>query len=114
MSLLDSMPEYPATIENIRTMLRQSVLSSKPTFRKKSERLTSLMRLGYAIDPATLQVRQIQRLRFDDIDAFYRSHVQGKPVAILIVGDPKLIDQKQIKAHYGKITKLSKNKLFSY
>ncbi len=114
MSLLDSMPEYPATIENIRTMLRQSVLSNKPTFRKKSERLTSLMRLGYAIDPATLQVRQIQRLRFDDIDVFYRSHVQGKPVAILIVGDPKLIDQKQIKAHYGKITKLSKNKLFSY
>ena len=114
MSLLDSMPEYPATIENIRTMLRQSVLSHKPTFRKKSERLTSLMRLGYAIDPATLEVRQIQRLKFDDIDTFWRTHIQGKPVAILIVGDPKLIDQKQIKAHHGKITKLSKNKLFSY
>lgn len=112
-SLLDSMPQYPETIENIRTILRQSVLSNKPTFRTKSQRLTTNMTLGYKVDPAMLQVRDIQRLTFDNILSFYQSHVQGKPMTILIIGDPKLIDQKLLKAKYGKITKLSKSRLFS-
>ena len=113
MSLLDSMPQYPETIENIRTILRQSILSNKPTFRTKSQRLTANMLMGYKVDPAMLQVRDIQRLTFDNILSFYQSHVQGKPMTILIMGDPKLIDQKQLKAKYGKITKLSKSRLFS-
>ena len=112
-NLLDSMPQYPETIENIRTVLRQSVLSNKPTFRTKSQRLTNNMMLGYKVDPAMLQVRDIQRLTFDNVVSFYQSHVQGKPMTILIMGDPGLIDQKQLKAKYGKITKLSKSKLFS-
>ncbi len=113
MSLLDSMPQYPETIENIRTILRQSVLSNKPTFRSKSQRLTANMLMGYKVDPAMLQVRDIQRLTFENILSFYQSHVQGKPITILIMGDPKLIDQKQIQAKHGKITKLSKSRLFS-
>ena len=114
MSLLDSMPQYPETMENIRTVLRQSVLSNKPTFRGKSQRLTANMLLGYKVDPAMLQVRDIQRLTFDNVLSFYEQRVKGKPITILIMGDPKLIDQKQIKAKYGKITKLSKSRLFSY
>jgi predicted Zn-dependent peptidase len=114
MSLLDSMPLYPETIENIRTVLRQSVLSNKPTFRNKSQQLTANMLLGYKVDPAMLQVRDIQRLTFEQIVSFYEQRVKGKPVAVLIMGDPKQIDQKVLKAKYGKITKLSKSQLFSY
>jgi predicted Zn-dependent peptidase len=114
MSLLDSMPQYPETMENIRTVLRQSVLSNKPTFRNKSQRLTANMLMGYKVDPAMLQVRDIQRLTFDNVLSFYQSHIQGKPITILIMGDPKLINQKQIQAKYGKITKLNKSRLFSY
>jgi predicted Zn-dependent peptidase len=108
------MPLYPETIENIRTVLRQSVLSNKPTFRNKSQQLTANMLLGYKVDPAMLQVRDIQRLTFEQIVSFYEQRVKGKPVAILIMGDPKQIDQKVLKAKYGKITKLSKSQLFSY
>jgi predicted Zn-dependent peptidase len=114
MSLLDSMPHYPETMENIRTVLRQSVLSNKPTFRNKSQRLTANMLMGYKVDPAMLQVRDIQRLTFDNVLSFYQSRVQDKPITILIMGDPKLINQKQIQAKHGKITKLNKSRLFSY
>ena len=114
MSLLDSMPQYPETMENIRTVLRQSVLSNKPTFRNKSQRLTANMLMGYKVDPAMLQVRDIQRLTFDNVLSFYQSRIQGKPITILIMGDPKLINQKQIQAKHGKITKLNKSRLFSY
>lgn len=111
-SLLDSMPLYPENIENIRTSIRQSMLTNQPTFRSKSLTMTSWNRLGYQIDPATLQIRQVQKLKFDDIVAFYQSHVQGHPVKILIIGDPKLIDQKALKAKFGKVNKLSVDKIF--
>ena len=100
--------------QNIRTILRQSVLSNKPTFRSKSQRLTANMMLGYKVDPAMLQVRDIQRLTFDNVLSFYEQRVKGKPITILIMGDPKLINQKQIQAKHGKITKLNKSRLFSY
>ena len=114
MSLLDSMPQYPETMENIRTVLRQSVLSNKPTFRNKSQRMTANMLLGYKVDPAMLQLRDIQRLSFENVVSFYEQRVKGKPIAIIVMGDPKLIDQKVLKAKYGKINKLSKSQLFSY
>ena len=111
-SLLDSMPQNGENIENIRTILRQSLLSHHPTFRSKSQVMTDWMRLGYQIDPATLQIRQVQKLKFEDIVRFYEAHVKGQPVKILIVGDPKLIDQKALKARFGKVNKLNSDKLF--
>ena len=111
-SLLDSMPQNGENIENIRTILRQSLLSHHPTFRSKSQVMTDWMRLGYQIDPATLQIRQVQKLKFEDIVRFYEAHVKGQPVKVLIIGDPKLIDQKALKARFGKVNKLNSDKLF--
>ena len=112
-SLLDDMPQYSENIENIRTILRQSMLSNHPTFRTKSQRMTEWNRLGYQIDPATLQIRKVQKLQFEDIVRFYEAHVKGQPVKVLVMGDPKLIDQKALKERFGKVNKLSAGKLFS-
>ena len=112
-SLLDSMPEKPETIESIKTILRQSMLSNHPTFRTKSQRMAEWNRLGFQIDPATLQIRQVQKLKFENIVDFYKAHVKGQPRKILVMGDPKLIDQKVLKERFGKVNKLSAGKLFS-
>ena len=112
-SLLDSMPEKPETIESIKTILRQSMLSNHPTFRTKSQRMAEWNRLGFQIDPATLQIRQVQKLKFENIVDFYNAHVKGQPRKILVMGDPKLIDQKVLKERFGKVNKLSAGKLFS-
>ena len=111
--LLDSMPQNPENMENIRTILRQSMLSNHPTFRTKSQRMTDWMRLGYQIDPATLQIRQVQKLKFEDIVDFYETHVKGKPVKVLVMGDPKLIDPSALKAKFGKVNKIKASKVFS-
>ena len=74
--------------------------------------MTSWNRLGYQIDPATLQIRQVQKLKFDDLVNFYESHIKGQPLKILVIGDPKLIDQKVLKAKFGKVNKLSADKVF--
>ena len=43
----------------------------------------------------------------------YESHVKGKPMKILVMGDPKQIDYDALKAKFGKVVKLKSNKVFS-
>ena len=113
MSLLDSMPQYPERLEAIKASLRQSTLTNKPTFRSKSRVIARWKELGYNEDPAKINLPKIENLQFDNINNFYEQNIKGKPVTIIIVGDPKLINQKQIQAKYGKITKVNKSRIFA-
>ena len=112
-TLLDNMPQNGENIENIRTILRQELFSNHPTFRTKSQRMLAWNKLGYQIDPAMLQIRQVEKLQFEDIVGYYEKHIKNQPMKILIMGDPKLIDQKVLKARFGKVNKLNTNKIFS-
>ena len=60
-----------------------------------------------------LQIRQIDKLQFEDIVGYYEKYIKGQPMKILIMGDPKLIDQKVLKARFSKVNKLNTNKIFS-
>lgn len=113
MDLLTNMPEYADRIEDIRTYLRQSSLTAKPSFRSKARVFAEWQRIGYTDDPARINMPAIENLSFDDILSFYHSNIQGKPITIVIMGDPKLINLKQIQANHGKVTKLSKSRLFA-
>ena len=111
--LLADMPKNGENIENIRTILRQELFSNHPTFRTKSQRMLAWNRLGYQIDPAMLQIRQVDKLQFEDIVGYYEKYIKNQPMKILVMGDPKLIDQKALKTRFGKVNKLNTNKIFS-
>ena len=113
MSLLDSMPEYPERIESIKATLRQNAQVSKPSFRSKTEAYDSWREMGYEMDPAKYNQEAINNLTFEQIKQFYEENIKGQPVSIIVMGDPKLIDQKALQAKYGKIVKVSKAKLFA-
>jgi predicted Zn-dependent peptidase len=113
MSLLDSMPQYPDRIESVKAALRQNAQISKPGFRSKSEVYDSWREMGYVIDPAKYNQEAINNLTFDQIMKFYQENIQGQPVSIIVMGDPKLINLKALQAKYGKVIKVSKGKLFA-
>lgn len=113
MSLLDSMPEYPDRIESVKATLRQNAQVSKPSFRSKTEAYDSWREMGYDMDPAKYNQEAINNLTFEQIKQFYEENIKGQPVSIIVMGDPKLIDQKALQAKYGKIMKVSKSKLFA-
>ncbi len=113
MKLLKDMPLYPDRIGNIKSYLRQSVLSDKPSFRLKSQVYEAWQQLGYADDPAKIDMPKINSLTFDRIVNFYQRNIKGKPVVIVIMGDPKLINIKQIQVNQGKVIRLNKNDLFN-
>jgi predicted Zn-dependent peptidase len=58
------------------------------------------------------QEAEIQQINLQQMLEFYQQELKGKPLAIAIVGDPKLIDLKALAA-YGKVVKMSSAKLFS-
>lgn len=113
MKLLQDMPVYPERIENIKTYLKQVALSNKPSFRSKSQVYEGWKLLGYTDDPAKVNMDKIEQLTFDQILDFYNKEIKGKPITIVIVGDPKIIDTKAIQTSHGKITKIGESMLFS-
>ncbi|MCQ2323744.1 MAG: insulinase family protein [Paludibacteraceae bacterium] len=113
MHICDSMPIHPERMENVRAALLQEIQISKPSFRSKAEQLERLNMLGYTEDPAIQLVEQVKNMTFEDIEKFYKENIQGKPMTIIIMGDPKKIDQKRLAAKFGKIQKVSKSKLFA-
>lgn len=113
MKLIQDMPLYPERIDNIKTYLKQSALTTKPTFRSKSQMFDNWRTLGYKEDPAKANIDKIDALTFDQIVNFYQQNVKEKPIVIVIMGDQKLIDTKQIESNHGKISKVNTNNLFS-
>ncbi|MDR1543394.1 MAG: insulinase family protein [Prevotellaceae bacterium] len=112
MDLLTNMPLYPERIDNIKTILKASELSTKPSMRSKSMQFDMWEQGGWNDDPAKINMPRIDNLTFEEIVNFYNKNIKGKPIVIVIQGDPKLIDLKTIEKKYGKITKLSTSTLF--
>lgn len=113
MELITNMPAYPERIEDIKTAMRQSMLTNKPSFRSKSQTFDRWQKLGYKEDPAKVNMERVNALTFEHIVDFHATNIKGKPVTIVIMGDPKLIDMKSITQKHGKVTRLNKSKLFS-
>ncbi len=112
MDLLQNMPDHPERIDNIKNYLYQTALSAKVGMRSKGFVFDAWEKLGYNDDPSKVNMQKIKNVTYDDIKNFYNKAVKGRNITIVIVGHPKEINQKQIKAKYGKITKVSKGKLF--
>ena len=114
MNLVDSMPLHPERINTVKQMLLQQYQISKPGMRTRAQIVDNWKtQWGFKEDPAKAKVQDLQNIQFDNIVNFYKEYIQGKPVTIMIVGDPKKIDQKALTAKYGKIKKLSKTNLFA-
>ena len=112
MGLVNNMPRNTERIGNIKSYLRQEALSSHPDFRDKAQYLRIFQRMGYEGDPAKENLPKIDALTFDDIAKFYEQNVQGKPYAIGIIGNPKMIDLDRL-GQYGKVVRLNSRKLFN-
>ena len=114
MDILNDMPKDSTNFEALRAALKQAGQTAKPSMRGKAATFEAWQRLGYKDDPAKVNAAAIDDLTFSDIEKFYEDNIKGKPVTIIMMGDPKKIDLKAIQNKLGcKVTKLSPAKLFN-
>jgi len=114
MDIINDMPVDSTNMEALRASLRQAGQTAKPSMRNKSYAYEYWQRLGYKEDPAKVNKAAIDALTIDDIVKFYEENIKGKPMTIVLMGDPKKINLKEIEKKMGcKVTKLSPAKLFN-
>ena len=111
-NLLTNMPQYPDRMRNIKEYLKETASVEKPHFRNAGLLYETWKRQGYTQSPATTHREAIENLNFSDVAKLYYEYIQGKPIAIAVIGNPKMIDEKAL-AKYGKVIKLSNSGLFS-
>ncbi len=113
MDILNDLPKDSSNIDAIRIQLKQSAQTAKPSMRSKASTFEHWQRLGYKEDPAKTNANAIDAVSFSDIEKFYNENIKGKPVTIVLTGDPKKIDLKAIEKKLGcKVTKISNAKIF--
>ncbi len=114
MDILNDMPKDSTNLEALRAALKQAGQTAKPSMRGKGSTYEYWQRLGYTEDPAKVNAAAVDALTFNDIEKFYEDNIKGKPVTVILMGDPKKINIKEIEAKMGcKVTKLSPAKIFN-
>ncbi len=101
-SLLDSMPQKPERIDQVRKNLTLTINASQPSFRSKTRNVARWMDQGYKEDPRRVRYEGYQSISFDQIVDFYNANIKGRPWVISIAGDMKRIDMEALKK-FGKV-----------
>jgi len=110
--LINDMPDKVDRIDMIRKYCVFSAIAKQPGFRGTISYVLELQKLGFSTPPAKLFQEDYKSLTYHDIRSFYEQNVQKKPMVIVIVGDKKKVDTKQL-AKYGAFTAIKEKKLCS-
>lgn len=109
--LIRNMPEHPERIADvIRTTLNQTS-NDYPSFREISAKIAIHRRDGYVDDPNRSLLADIRRMSMEDVVRFYRSNVQGRTLAYVVVGNSRRMDMRQLAA-FGDVVRMRKKDFY--
>jgi zinc protease len=111
LGLIREMPSRPERLDLVRLSLVRSQETASPSFRELQDTVRSWKRTGYSGDPRRTLLPAYESLEYDDIDRFWRARVAGRPIAIMVVGDPRKVKRKQLEK-YGKVVRVREGALY--
>ncbi len=101
-SLISFMPEKPDRLEIIRQANRESINTGKPNFRYLPYSVNYWLEEGFTEDPRKTNLEFIQSSNFEDVTSFYNGFVKDKPMVIMITGNTKNFNMKELEK-FGKV-----------
>lgn len=110
-SLINNMPLKTAKAEGVKNNLKFGSILSRPSDRYLTQYIELWEQMGYTEDPVKLMKEDYEKANIDFINKFYTENIKGKPIAVVIVGDKKKIDTKELEK-LGTFKSLSSSKLF--
>ncbi len=112
---LDGMTAFKDLIVNMPVRMekfnasKEALLKSRASdyfgFRDMPSIVQSWMKKGYDHDPRGEVTELIRKANFDDVQSFYTRMIKGRPVVIMMSGNEKKIDKKEL-GKFGSVTKL--------
>jgi zinc protease len=112
LGLFTDMPARPERLELVRSALLRSQETESPAFRELQDKLRQWRHLGHTEDPRRKLMPAYDHLKFERILDFYGRYVAGKPLAIMVVGDPRKVRPADLKK-YGELVRLREGQLYS-
>jgi hypothetical protein len=113
LELIQTFPARPENLASVQTSLIHTLETRAPDFRQVQRWLEAWKRLGYEGDPRAELLAGYQALRFEDVQKLFEAQIQGKPVIVMVVGDPKRIDAKRL-AKWGRVVRVEAREVFSH
>jgi zinc protease len=109
-SLITQMPEKREREDAIRSALVAEAKSSRPGFRNLIETVDTWEEMGLQQDPNQNLIPYYNDLSFDQIVTFYKAQIQGRNRQIIVVGNAKKFNTKELKK-YGRVIQLQSKKV---
>ncbi len=109
--LIQDMPERPERIDAVIQTNINRTNNEYPAFREISTKIADYRRDGYTDDPNRALSDDIRQMNMDDIVRFYRSNVQGRTLAYVIVGNSRKINMRRL-ASFGDVIRLKKKDFY--
>lgn len=109
--LIDNMPVSADRYNESVNSLLNRYRTSKIGFREVIGAVRSWERLGLQGDPRRGEFEALQRATLEDLLAFQRDHVKGRPKLISVLGDLSVIDVKDLE-QFGSVTEVNVDQLF--
>lgn len=103
--LVTNMPVKKEREEAIRTALISEAKTSKPGFRSLISQVDQWEEMGLTQDPNMSLLPYYSDLSFDQILAFYEKQIKGKTMQLVVVGNKKKFNKKELQK-YGEIIEL--------
>lgn len=103
--LIINMPVKKEREDAIRAALISEAKTSKPGFRTLIATVDEWEEMGFKQDPNKTLLPYYSDLTFDQITAFYQQHIHGKNIQLVVVGNKKKFNLKELQK-YGKVIQL--------
>lgn len=111
LDLFENLPVSGERFDVTKNSLENLYRTSTVGFRQVNGTVRSWERLGIVGDPRASRFAQLQNSTLEDMLAFQRRNIAGKPKLISIVGDMSRIDAEAL-AEFGEVTELQVDQLF--
>ncbi len=111
--LLNNMPQNPQNLELAKRTMKESIESDRMSRKDYFGQQAYLEDLGLSKNTDEETYKAVPTITMEQLVAFQKAHVAGKPRTVILVGNRSKIDTKTL-AQYGKVTELTLEQVFGY
>jgi predicted Zn-dependent peptidase len=112
LGLVRELPDRPENVPVVAAALAHALETGSPGARELQTRIEEWRWSGHAHDPRRELLERYRTLAVDDLEQFFAARLAGRPIAIMVVGDPRRVDRRRL-ARLGKLRVVHERDLLS-
>jgi zinc protease len=112
LDLIRTRPDKTERMDALRSSLIRGLEALGPDFRELQSTIAYWQKRGYTEDPREHLLDAYATTQFADIEAFHAAQIAGRPVTLVVVGDPRRVDKREL-ARFGELIELREREIFA-